>query len=87
MKHNTHKNEELIDLSNYFKSIEELAEKLGVDIDDLVNEYSPGFKSGNLSSKKELLLKGRKRIQTLFEQAAAKQTNDQSIVRGPFLED
>jgi hypothetical protein len=86
MKHKTtNKEQELINLSNYFKEIEELAEKMGVDVDDLVNEHSPGYESSNLSVKKEMLIKAKKRMQTLYDQTESEKSPKPGS-RGPYLE-
>jgi hypothetical protein len=65
MKLTVEKHPEFIRLSHYFKKIEALAEKMGIDVDDLVQEKRNKNSSMYTSFKKNILAIAQKRVETL----------------------
>ena len=64
MKLTIEKHPEFSKLSHYFKKIEALAEKMGIDVDDLVHDRRKNS-SMYTSFKKNILSIAQKRIETL----------------------
>jgi hypothetical protein len=61
MKLSADKNEELKNLANYFDEIESIAAKLGVEVEDLMQEYKNNNTASYDSFKKSLLAIAEKR--------------------------
>ena len=59
------KNSDIVRLSTYFKKIEALADKMGIDVDDLVKEPSTKKASMYTSFKKNLLSLAQRRSDLL----------------------
>lgn len=81
MKMTIVKHPELTKLTGYFKNIEELAEKLGIDVDDLVWEQRNRNLRMYTSFKQDLAGLARKRAEVLLNhQGSAGTTEKSSIV-------
>ncbi|MBK6444748.1 MAG: hypothetical protein IPQ03_16295 [Bacteroidetes bacterium] len=72
---------ELSKLISYFKKIEAIAERLGIDVDELVSELKPGNASMYMSFKKKILSQAHQRAELLLKINPQKHAaSDASIV-------
>ncbi|HRH67622.1 MAG TPA: hypothetical protein PLU53_15085 [Bacteroidia bacterium] len=76
------KHPELTTLVIYFKKIEAIAEKLGIDVDDLISESCQMNTSMYMSFKKKILTMAQKRAEVLRARNAKESTAEKSSIVG-----
>jgi hypothetical protein len=80
MKLTIEKHPEFVQLAHYFKKIEALAEKMGIDVDDLIQERRNKNFSMYTSFKKSVLAMAHKRVEALINRSKGSSSGETSIV-------
>jgi len=80
MKLSIEKHPELVKLAGYFKKIEAIAEKMGIDVDDLVQEKKFRSSSMYTSFKKNIMSIAQKRADVLSNRHRGSSPEEASIV-------
>ena len=76
------KHPELAKLSSYFKKIEAIAEKLGIDVDELVTESRTNNTSMYMSFKKNILGIAQQRTEALLNRNKKGNNGDEASIVG-----
>jgi hypothetical protein len=81
MKMNSEKNTEMKKLSQYFQKIEAIAAKMGVEVDDLIQEFKNNNTAAYATFKKSILAIAQKR-QVIFKRADKGSSPEEASVIG-----
>jgi hypothetical protein len=81
MKLAAEKNAELKKLSQYFEKIESIAAKMGVEVDDLIQEFKNNNTAAYATFKKSILAIAQKR-QVIFKRADTGNSAEEASVIG-----
>ena len=81
MKLGTDKNAELKKLAEYFDKIESIAAKMGVEVDDLIQEFKNNNTAAYVTFKKSILAIAQKR-QHIFKRADKGSSPEEASVIG-----
>jgi len=82
MKLSIEKHPELIRLAGYFKKIEAIAERMGIDVDDLVQEKKIRNSSMYTSFKKNILTIAQKRAEIMASRNSRGSSPEEASIVG-----